>query len=785
MTEYTISIVGNPNCGKTTLFNALTGARQCVGNWPGVTVDKRSGYYCYHNTSVEVVDLPGTYCLDVIDKNVSLDESIARDYILNGEADLIVNIVDASNIERNLYLTTQLMDMGIPIVVVLNMMDVATKKGLNIHTKVLAQKLGCPVLPIVASQAKGIADLQQQLDTFLRNGLKTPQPIPLSHPLEQALQSLNPILQKSMSSSTSLRWHAIKLLEDDADTALTHASVIQQEASMLRRKIEVEQGEEIDILLANDRYNVIGNILKQAVFRVDTQKHSTTDRIDRIVLNRLLGFPIFLGVMYLMFMCAINLGGAFIDFFDILAKTLFVDGSRHLLEMVSAPPWLIAVVSNGFGGGLQTVATFIPVISFLFLVLSFLEGSGYMARAAFVVDRLMRFIGLPGKAFVPMLVGFGCNVPSIMATRTLESPKDRLLTIAMSPFMSCGARLPVYVLFTTAFFPHSGQNIVFLLYMVGIIVAVLTGFLLKKSLLIGESSPLIMELPNYHVPTARQLLLRTWDRLKGFVIKAGKAIVIVVMILNFLNSVNSQGTFEVNDNHPSVLVKIGQFITPMFQPMGISEENWPATVGIFTGILAKEVVVGTLKSMYASINSEGTSVPDVNDSESFRLMAGVKEAAATVPNNFMGFIEKLSDPLGITMAQKDAMEEGSSGDKLTTTLTQLFTSDAAVIAYLLFILLYTPCVSVIGAVYRETNIRWAVFVALWGLWVGYSTAVLYYQCSQIREQPMVSLFWILSMCTGHLLVFYGLKYFKFQNNKNDQGGNGIKPLYPKKEYSCS
>ncbi|WP_332328177.1 ferrous iron transport protein B [Endozoicomonas sp. GU-1] len=331
-----------------------------------------------------------------------------------------------------------------------------------------------------------------------------------------------------------------------------------------------------------------------------------------------------------------------------------MDGLGHWLNSVGAPAWAVTLLADGVGGGIQTVSTFIPVIAFLFLFLSILEDSGYMARAAFVIDRLMRFLGLPGKAFVPMLVGFGCNVPAIMAARTLDNEKDRLLTISMAPFMSCGARLPVYALFAAAFFPESGQNVVFILYLVGILAAIFTGLILKQSILSGDSSPFIMELPNYHLPSVTQVMLRTWDRLKAFILRAGKAIVMVVVVLNTLNAIGTDGSFGHQNTQNSLLSKIGQTITPIFSPMGMTEENWPAAVGLFTGILAKEAVVGTLDSMYGAIAASENA--DTEGETTFDLLAGLQEAVATIPANLSGLSGTLADPLGVEVGDLTDLE---------------------------------------------------------------------------------------------------------------------------------
>ncbi len=760
MSTHIIAIVGNPNCGKTTLFNALTGARQQVGNWPGVTVEKRSGHYQSGNKNVEVIDLPGTYCLDVVDSSVSLDEQIARNYILDHDAELIVNIIDASNIERNLYLTTQLMDMGQPIVVVLNMIDVAREKGVLIDIDKLSETLGCPVLPLTASRDSEAIKFKDQLNALLDLKVCPPRPISMGDDIERCIASLDPYLPLEIENSASRRWHSLKYLDEESSGLDLDNSRVSAEAERLRGLIETTSGEELDILMASARYDAIGNIVNSVLLKRGVVSHKLSERIDNFVLNRFLGLPFFFGVMYLMFMFSINIGSAFIDFFDLLTGTILVDGMGHLLTNLGAPLWLVTILANGIGGGIQTVSTFIPVIAFLFLFLSLLEDSGYMARAAFVVDRVMRVIGLPGKAFVPMLVGFGCNVPAIMATRTLDSEKDRLLTISMAPFMSCGARLPVYVLFGAAFFPQSGQNVVFGLYLAGILAAVFTGLVLKRSLLKGDSAPFIMELPNYHLPAPKQVLMRTWDRLKAFILRAGKAIALVVMVLNILNSIGTDGSFGHQDTEASLLSNIGQTITPLFSPMGMREDNWPAAVGIFTGILAKEAVVGTLDSMYSAIAASEEASGGLVKTE-FNLISGIQSALATIPENLVAAFGSLSDPLGLNVGNLNDLESVAQDQEVTMNtfaiMTRLFPSDAAVIAYLLLILLYTPCVAALGAIYRETNLRWTFFVAGWTYLMGYSAATLYYQFSLITVHPLVTLSWVAIIALIMTIVFWIMK----------------------------
>ncbi len=752
MSTLTVGVVGNPNCGKTTLFNAMTGARQTVGNWPGVTVEKKVGHYSFDGQAVELVDLPGTYSLDVLESGVSLDEQIARDYILNQDVDLIVNILDGSNLERNLYLTLQLLEMKRPVLVAVNMLDVAREKGLEIDLAALEQQLGCPVIGLIASRREGIEALKAKILQAAAERRIAPQPVRYPELIEQALDEL---AQDLVADGEDGRWRALKLIEGDSALLAELSASDARRLSDLQQRLQVELGEELDIILADCRYSLIASSAQQVVKRVREVPETLTDKIDRVVLNRLAGIPIFLGIMYLMFMFTIHVGSAFIDFFDILVGTVLVDGLGHLMSAIGSPDWLTTIIANGLGGGIQTVATFIPVIACLFLFMSALEDSGYMARAAFVMDRLMRALGLPGKSFVAMLVGFGCNVPSMMAARTLENPRDRYLTIAMAPFMSCGARLPVYALFAVAFFPSNGQNVVFALYLIGILAAVATGLILRRTLLPGQLTPFVMELPAYHVPTVRGVLIRTWDRLKGFIIRAGKAIALVVMVLNVLNSLGTDGSFGNDNTENSVLTSIGKGITPIFAPMGVQEDNWPATVGIFTGIFAKEAVVGTLDALYTSMGDEA----EAGEEEAFDFWGGIGEAFATIPENLSGIADALGDPLGLNVGEVADMAAAAEEQDVTldtySLMQKLFGSSAAAFAYLVFVLLYTPCVAALGAVYRETNLRWTLFVSGWTFALAYCSAVLVYQGAHLSAQPATAGGWLAAVAAGFAgLIFW-------------------------------
>ena len=769
-TDFTVGLVGNPNCGKTTLFNVLTGSRQHVGNWPGVTVEKKTGEYSHAGKLIKLVDLPGTYSLESADDQVSLDEKVARDYVASREADLIINIVDASNIERNLYLTSQLIEMRVPMILVLNMMDTVKQRGVKIDCEFLAEQLGCPVIPITASTKEGISYLKMQV-----NNAANSKPIPsadimYADALEKAISAITPdLITIAAQYRCDLRWLAVRLLEDDTLAKQYAGSTYIPIVAQLQRKVELETEDDIDILAADARYGFVNGLIQKSVCRINEVSRHTTEKIDHIVLNRYLGIPVFLLVMYAMFMFTINIGTVFVDFFDQSVGALLVDGLRLVLTGIDLPEWLVVLITQGVGGGIQVVASFIPIIGFLFMFLSALEDSGYMARAAFVMDRFMRMIGLPGKSFVPMIVGFGCNVPAIMATRTLENKRDRILTNLMNPFMSCGARLPVYALFAAAFFPVGGQNLVFALYLLGIAVAVLTGLIMRHTLFIGESAPFIMELPAYHLPTFRGVFIRTWDRLKSFLINAGKVIIPMVLALNFLNALGTDGSFGQENSDKSVLSEIGRGLTPLFEPMGIEKENWPATVGIFTGILAKEAVVGTLDALYSQL-SKGAAI---DEEIKFNLKEALLAAYLTVPANLSAIADNLLDPLGLNIGTVSDMASAASEQKVKTdtfsAMQHSFDGKVGAFAYLLFILLYAPCVAATAAIYRETNIGWTIFVVFWTTGIAYMTATIFYQAMTYSQHPYYSLVWISGLGCVFILVLILLWFTgKVAIAKNDR-----------------
>ncbi|MGY3859999.1 Fe(2+) transporter permease subunit FeoB [Aeromonas lacus] len=739
--NYSLVTVGNPNSGKTSLFNALTGARQQVGNWSGVTVDKKMGEFSADGHDYKLMDLPGIYSL--ANQEASLDEQIASRYVQGHQPDLLLNVIDVANLERSLYLTLQLRELGLPMVVVLNKMDILKKRRVTINEGLLSQALGCPVVALSAHNRQQVAAFKSQIHGFIG---KSQQALMLDYgtDLEKDLAELETLLAPHHLTT---RGRALRLLEEDA--AMQETLLPGQQAAATNVVTRAHQGQDIDLQLADIRYGHIHLWASQACQQKGKLTVAQSEKLDRVLLNRWIGIPFFLFVMYLMFMFAIKVGSAFIDFFDIMGNALFVEGVHHLLGLANAPDWMGAILADGFGVGLQTVATFIPVIGCLYLFLAVLESSGYLARAAFVVDALMRRLGLPGKAFVPMLMGFGCTVPSVMATRTLNSERERLMTSAMAPFMSCGARLPVYALFAVAFFPESGQNLVFGLYLIGILVAVLTGLLLRSTLLPGKSESMVMEMPDYEWPRPINVGIKTWQKLKSFVFGAGKTIVLVVAVLSVLNSLGTDGSFGHQDQESSVLSKISQAVTPVLHPIGVRDDNWQATVGIVTGIFAKEAVVGTLNSLYAGGGAE-------EEKGEFSLVASFHEAVDAVATNLAEI--NPTDPMGLAVGnlddQKAAAEEQEVDVSTYGNMQTHFDGAAGAFAYLLFVLLYMPCAAAMGALVRETGRQWALFTAAWCNYMAFMCATVFYQLATFAAHPEQSLFWVASYGLSLLLLWW-------------------------------
>ncbi|MCG7366265.1 Fe(2+) transporter permease subunit FeoB [Pantoea sp. ACRSH] len=693
-------LAGNPNAGKTTLFNLLTGLRQRTGNWPGVTVERKQGTFATGEASVTLIDLPGIYSLEKVQPGdgLSADERVTCSYVMSGQADVLINVVDASSLEKSLWLTLQLRELNLPMIVVLNMADVARSCGVALDSDALAAQLGCPVVLMSASTAEGVTALLAAIDSVAA--------------------------------------------APPADLLLNRAE-LDAEARLAR----------------------ISAICQAACDRGSHRAHRLTRALDNLFLHRWLGFPLFLGVMYLMFFFSINIGGALQPVFDKGSAALFVDGTAQLCAALHFPDWLTSFLAQGIGGGITTVLPLVPQLALMFFFLTLLEESGYMARAAFVVDRLMRWLGLPGKSFVPLIVGFGCNVPAVMGARTLETERERLMTMLMAPFMSCGARLAIFAVFSGAFFGSAGAGAIFSLYLLGIAAAVLTGLVLKHTLLKGDSSCAIMELPLWHVPVMRSLLLQTWFRLHAFVIRAGAVIVAACVAISLLSNLTASGHLaqRVDD---SVLASASRYLTPLFTPMGIQPDNWQATVGLVTGAMAKESVVGTLNALYMA---EPQNAPDAAPAPG--LTAVFASALDETWQNLKAALspQTLFNPVEASKGDGE-MSQGAVGIMQT-----MFGSSLAAYSYLVFVLLYVPCVSVMGALAKEAGRQWMWFALIWGTLMAYGAATLIYQIGTFTQHPGFSLLCVAAIAATGMAAVTLLRHL----------GINLQPaLQPVKEGGC-
>jgi ferrous iron transport protein B len=668
--KYVIALAGNPNSGKTTIFNALTGARQNVGNWPGVTVERKEGKAKLGDQDVTVVDLPGIYSLTAN----SIDERIARDFITKQKPSLVAVILDATNLERNLYLALQLMETGTtPLVLIFNMMDEVESKGVKIDIEGLSKTLGVPIVPTAAKKGRGIQQLKKVLAEQMSNKNPTPATSPLKYKplIEQGIEKLIEILETSphLAQMYPLRWFSIKLLEHDQEylarlennpvksKLLTSLSVVEGE-------LEKEIGYDLDTALVEERYGYINGLAKEFAKKRWglAQRLTLSDKIDKILTNRILGLPIFFFLIWLIFKLTFDVGGLFLEYIDSFFG-LLGEKAAFLIQIAHGPDWLISLVQDGIIGGVGAILVFLPNIFFLFFAISIMEETGYMARGAFVMDKIMHAMGLHGKSFIPMVLGFGCNVPAIMATRTLENPKDRIITILVNPLMSCAARLPIYVLFTGIFFAERQGTVIFSLYLLGVVLAILLARLFKTLFFKGEPAPLIMELPPYRLPALKSVFLNPWHRSMIFVKKAGTIILATVVLIWLLASMPWGVEYA---SQQSMIGKIGSFLAPILEPAGFG--FWQAAVALFFGILAKEVVVGTLGTLY-----------------------------------------------------------GAGEETLGTVIAQQFNPISAY-AFMVMSLVYIPCVATIAVIKKETNSwKWTGFAIGYSLLLGWLLAVLIYQ----------------------------------------------------------
>ena len=758
--DKTIALAGNPNCGKTALFNALTGGKQRVGNWPGVTVERKEGRFGH----ISVIDLPGTYSLIQDVDEVGLDHTIACDFLLSKQVDVIVNVIDASHLERHLYLTYELLDMQRPMIIVLNMMDLVEKQGVNIDIDALSQELGCLVIPVSASKKKGIAELKAAIEHYDTTSDAASRSAVVSWPdsVHAFRNDLAEKLAPEEKKAGHVDWLALRLLENDPYAQSILPSDLLAWSHMAIKTITADLGEDADIIIADYRYRAIDDLVSKVIVKKIGKRTTVTQKIDRFVLNRFLGIPFFFLMMYGMFFFAVNIAGAFQDFFDILSSAFFVDGAQWVLTQCHAPEWLIGLLAYGVGSGINTTLTFVPVIGGMFLFLSFLEDSGYMARAAFVMDRLMSMIGLPGESFVPMIIGFGCNVPSVMSVRTLSRHSDRIVTILMMPFISCGARLAIFAVFASAFFPKSGHNMIFFLYVLGLLVAVLTGLFVRRWLLPGKPSPLVMELPEYHCPQVSVMLRHAWQRLSVFIVRAGKVIVPVCMILGGLNAVSLPSNAV--HSGETVLSGVAKVVTPVFEPMGIQSDNWPATVGLLTGVLAKEVVVGTLDSLYSQ---QAHLEDDAVIQSAFDIKQSIGDAFQSIPDNIAGLGDALINPVVAAEADTD-VHQGVYG-----VMGREFLGAAGAFSYLIFILLYVPCVSTMAAVKREIGKHWMWFSILWSTGLAYALAIISFQALTFFNAPWHSAFKLSIVMVSLWVVLSIMRHYGEKRQGASGGGYAV------------
>lgn len=742
MKNKNIFMVGNPNSGKTTIFNSLTGSNQKIGNWPGVTVEKVSGQCKTANGPIDIVDLPGIYSLI----SHSDDERIARDHILNSKPDLVINVIDASNLERNLYLTLQLLELKIPLLLVLNKMDRLIKDDVKIHLDSLEETLKSPVMAVSATSDKDMKRLRLKIEDNLKQNLESAPVVTYPNEIEDLVK--NWIEKFQEENKYPRRWLAMEILEGDSllrNYAEQNNYLNTDEINRGIARIQNILNEDVSTIIADYRYGYIKALCRKIMTK-SKNRNKFSDSLDQIIMHPFWGIPIFFLIMYGIFWLTINLGGAFIDFFDLSFSAVFVSGLSKGLDFLGAPLWLNTILAQGVGSGLTTVATFIPVIFMMFLLLAMLEDSGYMARSAYIMDKFMGKIGLPGKAFVPLIVGFGCTVPAILAARTLENEQERRTTIFMTPLMSCGARLPVYALFASAFFPRQwGGLVVFSLYLVGIILALVTGFIFKRSLFKGGNSDFIMELPPYHKPRLKHIMIHTWVRLRSFILRAGLFIVLAVTLLSSLSSFSLKGQWGEIPPEESLLASVGKVMAPVFEPMGVAKENWPAGVALVTGIFAKEAIIGTLNSLYMMDEPAEASEVDIKIDEENFLLDQLAQALVSIPQNLASLLSSESEKVE-DQGLLGALQKGFNYNPYSA------------YAYLLFILIYFPCVGASATLFRELGKFYGFLSVAYLSLLAWIIGILFYQLSY-----GFSLFWIILALMIIFIIFGGLILFSRLN----------------------
>lgn len=703
--EITIAVAGNPNTGKTTFVNDVAGVRLKVGNWPGVTVEKKEASLEVDSIKVRLVDLPGTYSLSPF----SMEEVIARDFLVKEMPDVVIDIVDATNLERNLYLALQIIETGRPLVIALNMYDEAQKKGFQIDVEKLKAFLGVPVVPTVAVKGEGTKEVLKTAVKVATNEVKGVGHINYGEEIERAISEIESWLkEKGVGLNYPTRWLAIKLLEKDQRVMEETGIKELPELPTVKHLLSIYG--DLETALAEARYGIAAGITRECVSRKEVRPE-ISEKLDSILLNRYLGLPLFIVAFWLLFKFSYDISTPFIDWIDSLVSGALTITLSWLLDKLYAPSWFQSLLLDGIVAGVGAVLTFIPLIGLVMFFITFLEGCGYMARAAFVMDRIMHSVGLHGKSFIPLLLGFGCNVPSIQATRALESERDRVLTAILCPFMSCGARLPIYIVLAGALFSAHVGTVIWSLYMLGIVVAILVGLILQRFKYFKQEPALfVMELPPYRLPGIKYLLIYTWDKLKPFVIKAGTVIVAISIITWGL--LNLPPGAEKKDCY---LAKIGKVIAPVFKPLGFG--NWEATASLFTGFLAKEIVVATMGEIYG-IGGEKKETPSLKDAW-MEVIKGFPLAFVNAGKNLISAIYPVS------LAPEEAEPS------LLAKIREVFTPLSAY-AFMAFALLYVPCMVFIANFYAEfRSLRLLGLLLLVEFSSAYIVALLIYQVGRL------------------------------------------------------
>lgn len=669
---FKIGLVGNPNSGKTTLFNRLTGSNQYVGNWPGVTVEKKEGILKNHSLSANIIDLPGIYSLSPY----SPEEVLTRDFIANDSPDLIINIIDSTNIERNLYLTTQLMELDCNIILAVNMIDILEKKGKIIDYTLLEKRLNIPVIPISAGKGNGLdklilkaSDILNKKSTSLRQKNKI-----FCDNIESIISKISDVIEIESSISTNKRFYCVKIFEDDfiITSKFNFNKETKEKIETLKKQIPTDDTFDREILIADQRYKYICKVCRECIKQKAVYKNKNiSNKIDLLATGKFTSIPLFIILMLIIFYITFGPIGNYLKLvFENIINIYIGQKIENMLIFFGASDWSRSLVMDAAIRGVGSVISFLPQVLILYSLLSFLEDSGYMARAAFVMDKLLKKLGLSGKSFIPLLMGFGCSVPAVLGSRIIENKKDRFMTIFLIPFMSCSAKTPVYLLFASSFFPYHQTIVIFSIYVLGILIAILTAYIFKDSLFKGENSTFIMEMPEYKLPSAKNLWLHIWQKTKDFIERAGTVILGATIVIWFLESFDKNFTF-VLDSSKSILASVGSLVAPIFNICGFGD--WRAVVSLLTGLIAKESIVSSMALLYGSDNAA----------------------------------------------------------HLSYILTNSFSIYAA-LAFMVFVLLYTPCVAAVSAIYKEFgSLRLTIFSIIYQLFIAFLFSGLTFQLGSL------------------------------------------------------